>query len=114
MSEETMNTETTETVTDELIVGEMTPQEMMQIQQIRGRINQCLTEIGHLEVQKAMRLGQCETLERQGQQVMQDARQRLGLDENLTLQITPDGKIRNIPQGATTTDTGTMAATGTT
>jgi hypothetical protein len=78
-------------------VGEMLPQEMMQIQQVRGRINQCLLQIGHLEVQKAMKLSECESLERDGQAVIAAARERLGIDPEDTLQITPDGRILKMP-----------------
>ncbi len=82
---------------DELLLGELTPQEMLGIQQVRGKINQHLMEIGHLEVQKAMKLASLDQLEQQGQQVIKDARARLGLDEAITLQVTPDGKIRRLP-----------------
>lgn len=82
---------------DELEVGELTPEEMLKIQQARGRINQCLMEIGHLEVQKAIKLSMCDALEKEGQGVVAAARKRLDIDDTLTLQITPDGKIRKVP-----------------
>lgn len=85
---------------DELLVGDLLPQEMLAIQQVKGRINQHLMEIGHFEVQKAMTLAKLDNLEQQGQQVIKDARLRLGISEDVTLQITPDGKIRRVPQNA--------------
>tara|TARA_Y100000310_G_scaffold164863_1_gene164603 strand:+ start:527 stop:967 length:441 start_codon:yes stop_codon:yes gene_type:complete len=82
---------------DELLIGELLPQEMLAIQQVKGRINQHLMEIGHMEVQKAMTLAKLDNLESQGQQVIKDARIRLGIDEGVTLQVTPDGKVRRVP-----------------
>ncbi len=82
---------------DELLVGELLPQEMLAIQQVRGKINQTLMEIGHLEVQKAMKLAALDQMEGQGQQVIKDARTRLGLSEDVTLQVSPDGKMRRLP-----------------
>ena len=83
---------------DPLNVGELLPQEVMQIQQVRGRVNQILMEIGNLEVQKAMMMGKLEQLEQQGQGVVRQARLRLGVDDNETVQVTPDGKIRRLPK----------------
>ena len=73
---------------DELLVGELLPQEML---------NQTLMEIGHLEDQKAMKLAALDQMEGQGQQVIKDARTRLGLSEDVTLQVSPDGKMRRLP-----------------
>jgi len=83
---------------DPFQVGELLPQEVMQLQQVRGRINQHLMEIGHHEVQKAMLLAKLEQLEQQGQTVIRQARLRLGIDDGETIQVTPDGKIRRMPQ----------------
>jgi len=83
---------------DELLVGELLPQEMMTIQQIKGRINQGLLEIGHMEARKAAILDTINNLEQQGQKVVQDARVRLGISEEFTLQVTPDGKMRRLPE----------------
>jgi hypothetical protein len=98
MSNESTVNNAAETPVDELLIGELTPQEMMGIQQVKGRINQSLMEIGHLEVRKAMLLAKCDQLEQQGQQVIGGARERLGIDDAETLQVTPDGKIRRVPQ----------------
>lgn len=83
---------------DELLVGELLPQEMLSIQKVRGRINQYLMEIGHLEVQKAMKLAALDKLEMEGQQVIAAARERLGIPGEVTLQLSPDGTLRRVPE----------------
>lgn len=85
-------------VTDPLLLGELLPQEVMAMQQVRGRVNQHLMEIGHFEVQKAMLLAKLEQLEVQGQGIIKQARLRLGIEDDVTIQVTPDGKIRRYPQ----------------
>lgn len=87
------NTETNKVPLDPNQVGEMLPQEMVRIQQIRGRINQCLVTVGHLEVQKAMKIAECGELEQEGQAIIASARERLQLDPQDTLQLTPDGRL---------------------
>jgi len=69
------------------------PNEVMQLQSIRGRVNQVLALIGQLEVQKAQKLALLAQMEAQAQNVMTAAGKRLEIPDNTPWQASPDGKV---------------------
>lgn len=74
-------------------VGSLTEEEMASISQLRENANQLLTQLGQLELRKTRLAFQIERNEAQAQQVVSEARARLGIPETAPWQIQEDGKV---------------------
>lgn len=75
------------------VVGELSLSEMRLLEQLRGKANSVLLEIGNLEVRKALLLEQFGQCEAKAQEVLNGAAQRLGIPKGETWQVLPDGKV---------------------
>ena len=69
------------------------PNEMMQLQNLRGKVRQLLEQVGQLEVQKAQKIAVMSQFESQAQQVMMAAAERLGIPKGTEWQAGPDGQV---------------------
>ena len=74
-------------------VGTLTEEEMASISQLRENANQLLNQLGQLELRKTRIAFQIERNEAQAQQVVAEARDRLGIPESAPWQIQEDGKV---------------------
>lgn len=66
---------------------------MATISQLRQNANQLLNQLGQLELRKTRIASQIERNEVQAQQVVSEARGRLGIPESAPWQIQEDGKV---------------------
>lgn len=83
---------------DPLIAGELLAEEGALLRSLRDQMNGYLLEIGQLEVAKARLLGAIQQTEQRANHSMKQIGQRLELPENSKWQITPDNKVRLLPQ----------------
>lgn len=74
-------------------VGTLTEEEMATISQLRQNATQLLNSLGQLELRRSRLVSLVERNEAQAQQVLLQARDRLGIEEGTPWQVQEDGQI---------------------
>lgn len=82
---------------DPSIVGSLEPKELTTLQSIQQQSMNLQTQIGGLEVRKAYLLGMMQQLKDQGQQILDQASQRLGIKPGEQWSVGPEGIVRRGP-----------------
>ncbi|MFA6235156.1 MAG: hypothetical protein WC824_13360 [Bacteroidota bacterium] len=82
---------------DPNVVGKLDQQEMNSLQSLQQQSLNLQTQIGGLEIRKAMMLGSMQQLKDQGQMILDRAAQRFGIKQGEQWSVNPDGTVRRNP-----------------
>jgi hypothetical protein len=74
-------------------VGTLTEEEMGMIAQLRQAATQLLNNLGQLELRKSQIVAQLQRNEGQAQQILVDAKNRLGIPEGAAWQVQENGEV---------------------
>lgn len=71
----------------------LTEEEIANLNALRQRVNALGAEIGGMEIRKARLIGAVSAAENQANQLLQSVAERLGIEDGVTWQVTPEGKV---------------------
>jgi hypothetical protein len=83
-------------MTEQVNVGSLTEEELNSFVEARNVATNLLREIGTLEVQKTRLLMQIDQNEANAQSILDAAKERLGLEDNVPFRVHNDGQIFTI------------------
>lgn len=85
-------------MTEQVNVGSLTEEELNSFVEARNVATNLLREIGTLEVQKTRLLMQIDQNEANAQSILDGAKERLGLEDNVPFRVQNDGQIFTLNQ----------------